>query len=264
MQETIFEGKKIISFKQKGTGVPILFLHGFCADSSIWNDFILQFPNHFLLRIDLPGFGLSEQIPAYSITRYADVIKAVLDAHKIEQCIFIGHSMGGYVALEFAKKYPDRLKGLCLFHSHPYQDTSEKTVTRQKSIDFIKTNGHIYYVKQLIPALFPPGYAGSNHLEVAKLVYTASKYSADNIVAGLEAMMDRSDNADVLEQLDFPILFIVGKEDTIVPQYQAAMAKATIASIEILPDVAHMGMLESPKKCGKRIKAYLKLLEILA
>ncbi len=261
MRETTFEGKKITSYRQKGSGIPILFLHGFCADSSIWNDFILRFPEQNILRIDIPGFGASEQIPDYSISRYADVIKAVIDDYKIDQFVFVGHSMGGYIALEFAKKYAHYLKGLCLFHSHPYKDSPEKLENRKKSIEFIEKNGSIYYVKQLLPALFPAGYANSNHLEMAKLVFTASKYSAENIIAGIEVMMRRPENVEVLGKVNFPILFITGRVDTVVPEYQDAMAKTNIASIHILPNVAHMGMIEKPKKCERIIKAYLQLLQ---
>ena len=254
MNTTIFEQKEIVSFSQKGEGIPLVFLHGFCADSSIWDDFITQFPGRNILRIDLPGFGLSEQIEDYSIARYAEVIHAVLENLNIKSSILIGHSMGGYVGLEYAKKYSDRLRGLCLFHSHPYADSEEKKKARKKSIRFIQNNGPIYYVKQLIPVLFTPNYNSGNHLELAKLVFKASKYTAENIIAGLEVMHD---NTEVLANLDFPALFIIGKEDTVVPDYLNDTAQPNIASIHLLKNVAHMGMLENPKKCARIIKDFV-------
>lgn len=259
MHFTTFEGKKIASFLQKGEGLTHLFIHGFCQDSSVWDDFILRFPGRTILRIDLPGFGQSEQIDQYSITRFADVVAQVLDDRKIEKCIFFGHSMGGYVGLEFAKKYGERLDGFCLFHSNPFADTEEKKTTRKRSIKFIQDNGHIYYVKQLMPVLFPQKYATGHHLELAKLVFKASKYQAENIIAGLEIMMERKDNTSVLSTIQCPVLFIIGKEDTVVPEYLEETALPNISSIHVLKDIGHMGMLESPKQCEKIIKSFVSL-----
>jgi pimeloyl-ACP methyl ester carboxylesterase len=261
MHTTQFENQTIAYYTQKGEGIPLVFIHGFCEDSTVWQDFIARFPDRTILRIDLPGFGQSELIKDYSIARYAEVVKAVVEAAKVKDFVLIGHSMGGYVGLEFAKKYKGKIQGLCLFHSHPYADTDEKITGRKKSIEFIRQNGAIYYVKQLFPALFTKKYQSSNHLELAKLVFAASQYTAEGIIAGLECMISRENNTTVLEQVDIPYLFIIGKEDTVVPDYTEDIAKARIASIHVLPDVAHMGMLEAPKKCERIIKDFTELVE---
>ncbi len=261
MQSIQFEQRTISYYLQQGEGIPLVFVHGFCEDSTVWNDFIQRFPSQTILRIDLPGFGQSELIEDYSIARYAEVVNNVLDLVGMKSCILIGHSMGGYVSLEFAKKHPEKLKGLCLFHSHPYADSEDKKAGRKKSIDFINKNSSIYYVKQLIPKLFTKSYQGSNHLELAKLVFSASQYSTEGIIAGLECMIGRSDNTEVLSSLNIPFLFIIGKEDTVVPDYTKETARPNIASIHLLPDVAHMGMLEVPKKCERIIKDFVSVVE---
>ncbi len=262
MNTTLFEQKRIAYYIQNGTGMPLVFIHGFCQDSSVWDNFIIRFPERHIIRIDIPGFGNSEQINDYSIARFAEVIYTVLKELSIEKCFFIGHSMGGYIGLEFAKKYRSMLKGLCLFHSHPYVDSASKKESRRKSIEFIKTNGAIYYVKQLMPVLFTPNYRNSNHLELAKLVFTASKYAGENIIASLEAMIDRNDNTSMLKDIKCPLLFIIGKEDTVVPNYIADTALADIASIYILKNVSHMGMLEDAKKCERIIKDFVEFIDI--
>jgi pimeloyl-ACP methyl ester carboxylesterase len=261
MNITDFENKKIASYTQDGEGIPLVFIHGFCEDSSVWDNFINRFPYQNIVRIDLPGFGNSEQIKDYSILRCAEVVLAVFKDLNIKSSILIGHSMGGYVALEFAKNYGKLLKGLCLFHSHPYTDSAEKKESRKKSIEFIQKNGPIYYIKQLIPALFTPQFNNSNHLELAKLIFTASKYTSENIIAGLEMMINRADNTKVLAELKYPALFIIGKEDTVVPNYlDSPLPK--ISSIKRLKDVAHMGMLEAPAKCEKIIKEFVELVAL--
>lgn len=264
MNTTKFENSSIASYLQKGTGIPLVFVHGFCEDSTVWDSFITKFPDQKILRIDLPGFGQSDQIVNYSIDRFADVVYQVLQDLKIEKCIFIGHSMGGYVALSFAKKYGDLLKGLCLFHSHPYADTKEKKESRKKSIEFIKKNGHIYYVKQLVPALFSKNFANSNHLELAKMEFKASKYKAENIIAGLEVMIGRDDHTEVFEKANYPFLFIIGKEDKVVPDYLDDTAMADISSIHVLKGIGHMGMIEAPKQCEKIIKNFINMFEIMS
>ncbi|MFT5764627.1 MAG: pimeloyl-ACP methyl ester carboxylesterase [Saprospiraceae bacterium] len=262
MNITNFENKKIASYTQVGEGLPVIFVHGFCEDSSVWDSLLTRFPSQYIVRIDLPGFGNSEQIKDYSIARFAEVVYAVFKDLNIKNGILIGHSMGGYVALEFAKNYENLLKGLCLFHSHPYEDTPVKKEGRKKNIEFIQKNGPIYYVKQLIPALFTPTYSSSNHLELAKLVFAAAKYTSQNIIASLEAMIGRSDSTEILTAAKCPILFIIGKEDTIVPDYLEDTALPNISSIHIVKGVAHMGMLEAPVKCERIIKDFIQLVDI--
>lgn len=262
MNTYIFEEKKIAYYPLKGEGLPLVFVHGFCEDSSVWDEILKRFPDRNIIRIDLPGFGQSEQIKDYSIPRFAQMVYELLDSLNIKACIYIGHSMGGYVGLELAKNNGHILKGFCLFHSHPYADTPDKKLHRRKSIDFIQENGHIYYVKQLFPALFTKSYMSSHHLELAKMVFKASKYEATNIIAGLEMMMSRADNTAVLEHIECPVLFIIGKEDTIVPAYLSDTALPNIASIQVMKKVAHMGMLESPKKCEVMIKDFIKLVNL--
>ena len=169
--------------------------------------------------------------------------------------------MGGYVGLEFAKKYGSLLKGLCLFHSHPYADTEEKKKGRQKGIEFIRRNGHIHFVKQLVPNLFTPNYAQNNHLLLAKLVFSASQMKAENIIAGLEVMAGRNDNTAVLDTINCPTLFIIGKEDLVVPAYVKETARPDISSVHILKNVAHMGMFEATKKCERILKDFIKLID---
>ncbi len=238
--------------------MPLVLLHGFCEDSRMWEDWLVGFEAYHILRIDLPGFGRSESIPDLSIEKMAEVVLAVLDQHKIKKCILLGHSMGGYVGLAVARRFPDRLAALGLFHSHPFADSPEKLAQRQKGIEFIEKTGHIYFVKQLFHNLFPSAFIRSNQMLVDKLIFRASQLPPQNIIAAIRAMMDRPDESAVLEQLDFPVLCIMGVEDRIVPDNhldQAAMP--AIGSIHILPKVAHMGMFELKKKTQRIVRQFI-------
>ena len=191
----------------------------------------------------------------------AESVKAVLDDLNITNCIMVGHSMGGYVTVSFANKYPLVLTGLGLFHSHPFEDTAEKKAERQKAIAFVKQNGHIVYVKQLIPKLFAELFATSNEFLINGLIFKASKYPPQTIIGAQEAMLNRTDNSDVLKQSKIPILLIIGKQDKVVAYDTSLkmMPLATVADIHILPKVAHMGMFTAKDKTVKIIRNFVDL-----
>jgi len=246
-------------FVQKGSSIPLVFIHGFCEDSSVWSEFIEDFSENYLVCVDLPGFGKSEVINDCSIQDMASIVKSVLEVLNIQKCILIGHSMGGYVALEFAKLFPKKILGLGLFHSQPFADTLEKIEGRKKGIEFIQKNGSIHFVKQLIPKLFAQHFGSKNSLTITKLIVSASEYPKDGITNALEAMIQRTDNQEVLIQSDFPVLFIVGNEDEAIPRENSfkQLALPNISDIHILNRVGHMGMLEAKKECVSILKNFI-------
>ena len=249
---------KQIFYQSVGKSNPLVFLHGFCEDSSMWKDFTKEWSDQ-IITIDLPGFGQSELLEELSMEMMADIVKKVLDQLKIDTCILIGHSMGGYVGLAFAEKYADHLTGLAMIHSHPFEDSAAKKANRQKSMKFIKQNGTILYVKQLIPQLFAPKFVGSNDFLIHRLIYGASKYSAEAITTSLEAMMKRPDRTEVLKNITCPVLFLIGKEDQVV-DYEKSCEQMTlpqIADIHILPKVGHMGTYEATSKTRKIVQEFV-------
>lgn len=263
MQTIQFQNRKIAFSTQGKDTTPLVLLHGFCEDSRMWDDFLTLFSHQKIIRIDLPGFGQSELKQGQSIENMADCVKAVFDHLKIEKCVLIGHSMGGYVSLEFAKKYGEQLLGLGMFHTHPYADSAEKKAGRDKSIDFIRRNGHIHYVKQVIPSLFAFDFSKGYQFEVNKLLYNAIQNAPENFIAALEAMKNRPDNSAVLEEINCPVLFIIGKEDQAIPLDQSLNQTALprIADIHILPSIGHMGMFEAKRKTAKIIKNFLSFIK---
>ena len=260
MPTLIFNEHKINYYK-RGKGKALVFLHGFGEDSSIWDEFAQVFSKNKIIRIDLPGFGKSEPVENVSIEYMADGVKAVLNELKIKSCILIGHSMGGYVSLAFAKKYESLLKGLGLFHSHPFADTKEKSSNRKKSIQFLQKNGHIHFVKPLIPKFFAPSFRSSNGFLIDQMIHRASQYTTEGFIYGTKAMLNRVDQSEVLKNISCPVLFIVGKKDELVPlEYSLEQtALPQVASIQILEDVGHAGMFEAKKATRKQLKNFIDL-----
>ena len=255
-----FRGTKI-AYQVQGKGQTLVLLHGLCEDSTIWDEFIKNLSDYRIIRPDLSGFGLSEILPEPSIDLMADSIKAILDDLKITDCVMVGHSLGGYVTMAFAKKYPSVLTGLGLFHSHPFKDTEDKKEERRKSIEFIKRNGHVIYVKQLIPKLFAELFATSNEFLINSLIHKAARYPSQTIIGAQEAMLNRQDCGDVLKNLTCPALLIIGKQDKTVP-YSISLQMLPLAStseILILPKVAHMGIFTARDRIVKTLRHFMEL-----
>ena len=256
-----FEDKQI-HYNVVGKGSPVVFLHGFCEDSRMWKDFTTDFSQQ-IITIDLPGFGKSELLDQLSIEGMAEIVIEVLNELEIDKCILLGHSMGGYIGLAFAEKYADRLIGLGMLHSHPFGDTEAKKENRRKSIEFVKRNGAILYAKQFVPKLFAPNFVGSNNFLINRLIFEASKYNVNSIIANLEAMMERPDRSDVLKNINCPVLFIVGKLDQII-DYEMSKDQITmpqVASIHILPKVGHLGIHEASRQTEEMVEDFIVFCE---
>jgi pimeloyl-ACP methyl ester carboxylesterase len=260
MKSLSFNGRRV-AYQTEGKGFPVVLLHGFCGDSKIWEDFKLDLleENYRVLTIDLPGFGDSEPVEGVSIAYYAEAVLAVVRACKFEKIVLIGHSMGGYTALAFADLAPDLLAGLGLFHSHPYGDNSEKQTSRYKQIQFVEKYGHQLYVKQLIPKLFPANYGKSQPFDLDKLIHRAARYQAEGIKEGLLAMANRPDQRALLRAIACPVLFIVGGKDEAIPATASLdqLSLPAVASIHILPEVAHMGMLEARRPTQRIVRQFV-------
>lgn len=260
MKYITYQGKKI-AYTSQGKGTAVLLVHAFGTDSSEWDDFKSEIvkAGYQVITPDIPGFANSELIENASVDTMAEAMHEITVQLNLDQLIYIGHSMGGYIGLAFAEKYGDQLLGLGLFHSHPYADTEEKKEGRRRSMEVVQGKGTALYVKQLIPGFFTSKFAKSNSFIVDKLVHRAATFSSEAIMTALRAMMQRPDRSEVLKNFKKPVLFIVGKEDTAVPP-DASMNQLTLpetSSIILLDEVAHMGMFEARKKTQQAVLEFL-------
>src|SRR5215210_649891 len=132
---------------------PVILVHGFGEDHSVWDQQARHLEKNCRLIVpDLPGSGKAK-LGDVSMEGMADHLKNILEEQSVSSCIMIGHSMGGYVTLAFAEKYPEMLAGFGLFHSSAYADSEEKKATRRKAIDFIRKNGTKEFLKTSVPNL---------------------------------------------------------------------------------------------------------------
>ena len=260
MKHTLFSNGRRIAYQADSTtvGLPLVLLHGFCEDAAVWDGFIALLNNVRVIRVDFPGFGGSDLPVAPGMDVYADAVCAVLNDLSIETCVLVGHSMGGYAALEFAEKYPERLTGLGLFHSHPFEDTPERKEARRRGIDMLQSGKRDLYVAQLFPGLFAETFAKANPQIIDALIDKGKRQSAEGIAAALEGMIARKNHAETLRIAACPVLFLLGALDAIVPPEQGLQAAVlpNIAEVHVLPGTAHMGMFEAPENCVEIVRGF--------
>ncbi len=242
-----------------GKGSPVVLVHGFAEDSSVWDNQVEFLKNdHLLIIPDLPGSGKSQLIDKKGIglEDYADCIKQVLDEEKISNCIMIGHSMGGYITLAFVEKFPGLLKTFGLFHSSAYADDDAKIETRKKAIGFIEVNGPLAFLQTSIPGLFWP--QGNPELPAA-LLEKGKAFSGKALIQYYHAMIARPDRTAVLKNTTTPVLLIMGEHDKAVP-FKHSLEQSHIpaqAYIHILQNSAHMGMQEEPSLSNKALADFI-------
>jgi pimeloyl-ACP methyl ester carboxylesterase len=262
MNESLLHiGDSVLSYRNGGSGEAVVLVHGFAEDGNIWNGIEQHLEQEFNVIVpDHVGSGKSKGNTAgITMEKMADDIKAILDRENIGSCTMIGHSMGGYVTLAFAEKYPEKLSRFGLFHSSAFADSDEKKENRRKNIDFIKKHGTAKYLEQSVPKLFSPLTNEKNKALVTSIIDRYSNFSPDSLVHYSEAMIMRPDRTDILKNFDKPILFILGEFDSNIPLEQGLeQCKMPGNSyIYICTLSGHMGMLEEPAFSLESIRYFL-------
>lgn len=259
-------------YRMEGAGRVLLLVHGFAEDSQVWDRQVDYLKAHFrVITVDLPGSHLPEKTDAapraLTMDDFAAGLLAILDKEQIAQAILIGHSMGGYITLAFAEKYPDRLQAFGLFHSTAYPDSEEKKAVRRRGIEFIRNNGAAKFLEQSIPNLFSDPYKKAHPEAIQSIVDRyAEGFQPAALIRYYEAMILRPDRTAVLRSFPRPILFVVGRHDGAVPPDQLLPQThlPAVSSVEVLENSGHMGMMEETdaanallyRFCGELVTNY--------
>ena len=261
LKKLLYKGE-FLEYEVRGDGLPVMLLHGFTEDRRIWDALLTGMENKFRWILpDLPGSGQSTGNPILiSLKDFAEIIPAILENENLPAVVLIGHSMGGYISLAFAEKYPDKMIGLGLFHSGSYADSPEKKESRDKNIRFIQKNGAAPFVEQSLPGLYSDCFNAENPQEIQKQVQRYANFSVESLVVYLEAMKNRAASTEVLKTITKPVLFIMGEEDKAIPLKDALEQchLPRISYIHILAHTAHMGMIENTLLCHSIVDQFLE------
>ena len=243
----ILEHKGInIFYTDNGTDVPVVLLHGFLENSTMWDAFIpVLSKNNRIICIDLLGHGQTDCLGyIHSMELMADIVKAVLDHLKISQTIIIGHSMGGYVALAFAEKNPKDVIGLCLMNSTANADSSERKKNRDRAIIAVKQN-YKTFVRIAVVNLFRPKNRRIFTKQIKFIKEEALKMPVQGIVAALEGMKIRKDREQLFKNSAYEKLMIISKKDPVL-DFKSLIKQTKNSNIKVVefPD-GHMSHIEN-------------------
>lgn len=252
----------VLQWYDKGAGPCLVLLHGFTESHRCWVPAADALAGHYrVLAPDLPGSGGSSLLAGDSADLEATARQLwgwLSDLH-INECVVVGHSMGGYVALEMLAQAPERLKGIGLFHSHPFGDDESKKLNRDRTIELIEKRGSKDFLHGFIPNLFAPAQRERLANTIDLLEMQAAQQSVAAYIAQTRAMRDRKPRLDLLIGIHLPKLVVLGRHDPVLPVEAGLSFAAQLnkLQVEVLEEAGHMGMYECADASYQLLANYL-------
>ena len=256
----ILEHKGIdVFYSDHGHGTAIILLHGFLENSTMWDTALpVLTKNNRVICIDLLGHGKTGCLGyVHTMELMAETVEAVLEHLKIKRSTFIGHSMGGYVALAFAEKNPDAIKGLCLMNSTANADSPEKKKNRDRAILAVKQN-HKTFIRIAIANLFNPENRAMFSEKIKAVIKDAQQTPLQGIIAALEGMKIRENREVLLHFTPFKKMFILGKKDPVL-DYESLISQIKNTKVKLVefPD-GHMSHIENKDEFLHKIMHFIE------
>jgi pimeloyl-ACP methyl ester carboxylesterase len=251
-----------LAYDDVGRGPPVVLIHAFPLCREMWaGQRAALAATHRVLTPDVFGFGQSE-LPAggWTVDGLADALAGWLAGIGVTGPVaFGGLSMGGYVALAFARRHPGRVKGLILADTRAEADSAEAKAGRDASIEFVRRSGVAAQVEKMLPNLLGPFTQGHLPHVADEVRRIGAAQSVDGVTAALAALRDRPDSMADLDGFRFPALVVVGGEDRVTPPAAAtAMAeKLRDVTTEVLPGAGHLANLEAPAAFNSALTRWL-------
>jgi pimeloyl-ACP methyl ester carboxylesterase len=266
------DGRRIGFDDSGGAGAPVVLLHGFPLDRTVWDEQLdaLTAAGARMIRIDLRGCGESEGSDGPALMEaLAGDVAGVLEALHVERAALVGHSIGGYVALAFFRMYEERVAGLVLVASHVAEDASrnasadpaqrELAAGRDDLAARLERDGTMdAAVESYLPRYFAPSVYRERPELVERVREIMQRQSARGCAQLVRGMKERLDSHDLLEDVRVPALVIAGAQDIYLkPQTlrETAAAIAGAAFVE-LDGVGHLPMLEAPAETANALAAF--------
>jgi pimeloyl-ACP methyl ester carboxylesterase len=251
-----------IGYEDNGSGQPLLFIHGYPLNRTMWEPQIAGLADVARVIIpDLRGYGESDPVPGpYSMEMLADDCSALLDAIGVTQPVVVcGLSMGGYVTFAFYRKYAARVAGLILAATRAGVDSAEGKAGRTKSAELAREQGSGPIVETMLPKMLSPQSYQARPELVARVRRILASASVEGIVGALLAMRERPDSTPTLAQIGRSALILHGADDQLIsPQEAQAMRAAIKASqLRMVPGAGHLPNLEQPELFNDAVREFL-------
>lgn len=250
--ETITVNDIQLAYERRGKGTPLVLLHGFPLDHHLWDEVAPLLEDSFdIILPDLRGFGESTTVESpYTMDDYANDIAGLLDQLALQKAAIVGHSMGGYVALAFARLYPERVSGLGLVSSQVLADAPERKEGRYKSAADVSENG----IGSVVETMTPKFTADADLQAHARSAMERQPPAA--YIGALKAMAERSDATPLLASFHFPVVIVHGDSDSLIPVDRAREVKAALPQAHLveIQGAGHIPMLESKEQTAEALK----------
>ncbi|HXV87036.1 MAG TPA: alpha/beta fold hydrolase [Gemmatimonadales bacterium] len=251
-----------LALDAQGDGSPLLFIHGFPLDRTVWRQVMATLTGWRRIAPDLRGLGLSDAPGKYSISEYADDLAALLDALHVPRAVICGLSMGGYVALDLFRRHRQRVRALVLVNTRADADSDEARRRRDELIALVEREGADALADLLVPQLLAPWSVSALPHVVDQLRAMIAGNPIAGIVGALESMRDRADSTDLLPSINVPTLVIAGREDRLIPAAASRALADAIPSAQLthIPEAGHLAPLEQPVPTARVIGEFLDAL----
>ena len=243
-------------------GIPLVFLHGFPFDQTMWEPQLKVLPSFFrAFTYDLRGHGKSEVGDGqYTVELFADDLLALLDYFQIAKAILCGLSLGGYIALRAAERNGDRIRSLILCGAKSEADTDLIRLKRAGQMKLVKAEGTAALASLLVQSLFAPTTHGENPDVVEKIRRTIESTDPLALSGTLLALASRTDTTAGLAKIQVPTLILVGEEDVITPPSHSRSMHEKIAGskMAVIPKAGHVSNLENPEEFNRHFLKFIK------
>ena len=245
----------------RGEGPPVLFVHGFPLDHTMWHHQLTALDGWRCIAPDLRGAGDSD-VPSgdYTMGRYADDLRAACDALDVADAVCCGFSMGGYVLFEFLRRYRSRVRALVLCDTRPEADTVEGKRARDENAALVEHDGIGALADRVVPKLFGATTRAVRPELVEQVREMTLRQPAAGVIGALRAMRDRPDSTVLLSGITVPTLVVHGAEDEVAPPAIARAMAARIPGARYVEmgRAGHLAPLEQPERVTRALQEFLE------
>jgi pimeloyl-ACP methyl ester carboxylesterase len=250
-----------VTYTDAGRGLPLVLLHGFPFDRSMWDAQVEALSSRFRLVVpDLRGFGGSVAPPGpVSMDRFADDVAALLDHLELPRAAIGGLSMGGYVAFAFARRHPGRVQALVFCDTKAVADTPEARKGRAEMAAFVADRGVAPIAERMLPRLLAPATLQGRPDVVERVRGMILRASVNAVLGALAGMADRPDSTPLLSGFRCPVLFLVGAQDALSPPEEAEGMCARVPGGRrvVVPEAGHLSPMENPAVVNEALAGFL-------
>ena len=249
--------------KGKGSGVPLVLVHGFPFDSNMWEKQLDGLGDEmWVVAPDMPGMGQSEALALDREAGMDDYAGAIADwagSRGIDKIMLAGHSMGGYIAFAFARRHPEMIDKLILVATRPGADAEAAKEGRYKMAAGVEEKGAVVAADAMLPKLFAPSTYEDNKDLVESIRALMLKQQKRGVIDSLHAMAGRPDSSPDMARIKVPTLIISGAQDAIIPAAEADNMHTGIAGSRhsVVQDGGHLLMLEDARAFNAALREFI-------